>query len=67
MTREWPEPYTKIFSPWGLFRGEEIVWIGMALDEEAAWKVGLGWPSSEEIAEAKAKGVYAARFEVRQL
>ncbi len=56
-----PEPYNKsTHSPWGLFRGDDIYWLGMATGEAAAWAIGLGWPSQEEIDAAKARGIYAA-------
>jgi hypothetical protein len=56
-----PEPYDKtLFSPWGLFRGNDIYWLGMARDEQAAWVIGLGWPDESELAAAKSAGIYAA-------
>jgi hypothetical protein len=56
-----PEPYDKtVFSPWGLFRGENIYWIGMAENERDAWVIGLGWPSEEEIADCKSQGILAS-------
>ncbi len=56
------EPYDKTtYSPWGLFRGNDIYWLGMARDETEAWIIGLGWPDQEEIDAAKNRDwIYAA-------
>jgi hypothetical protein len=35
-------------------------WVGIADRESHAWSIALGWPSDEEITEAKAAGWYAA-------
>ena len=55
------EPYDKsTHSPWGLFRGNDIFWLGMARGEEETWTIGLGWPDQPEIDAAKTRGIYAA-------
>ena len=56
------EPYDKsTHSPWGLFRGDDIYWLGMARGSADAWTIGLGWPDQEEIDAAKKRdGIYAA-------
>lgn len=56
-----PEPYDKtLFSPWGVFKGNDIYWLGMARDADETWTIALGWPSQEEIDYAKSQGLYAA-------
>ncbi len=56
------DPYDKrTHSPWGIFRGNDIYWLGMAQGEEEAWTIALGWPAKEEIDAAKSQRIYAAR------
>lgn len=50
--------------PWALFKGEDIYWIGLAESENAAWTIALGWPDMEEIAAARAGGMFATRVNV---
>ncbi len=60
------EAYDKsTHSPWGLFRGDDIFWLGMARGEADAWSIGLGWPDQEEIAAAKTRRIYAAPVGLR--
>lgn len=61
-----PQPYDKSqFSPWALFKGNDIYWLGMASGEDQAWTIGLGWPDAKEIAAAKAEGIYATKVGLR--
>lgn len=39
-------------------------WVGLAENEADAWRVALGWPHEEEIADAKARGWYVAEATV---
>lgn len=41
-----------VVAPSGLY------WVGLAEDEQAAWEIALGWPSSDEIADHKKRGWY---------
>lgn len=49
-----------LYSPWALFRGDEIFWLGMVKNEDEAWQIALGWPDEAEIKDAKSRGIYAA-------
>ncbi len=48
-----------VYSPWALLRGDDIFWLGMVKNESEAWQIALGWPSKEEIEDAKARGIRA--------
>lgn len=49
-----------VYSPWALFRGGDIYWLGMVRGEAEAWQIALGWPDKTEIDDAKSRGIYAA-------
>jgi hypothetical protein len=38
-----------------------------AHDAEAAWRVALGWPSAEEIADAQRRGARLIRVRIREV
>lgn len=46
--------------PWVVVAHDGLYYIGLHECEADAWKVSLGWPDEEEIAEKKAMGWYAA-------
>jgi hypothetical protein len=53
-----PEPMTL---PWVVVAPDGVFYIGLHEDEAGAWRVALGWPDDEEIAEKKRSGWYAAQ------
>ena len=45
-------------------RDGDMVYIGLHDNEEDCWKIYLGWPHLEEIADAKARGLKVVRVRV---
>jgi hypothetical protein len=58
-----------VLTGWALRRtdGSMVVQLGSDIDEAAIWKIGLGWPTDEEIAWAKQHGARAYRCRVLSL
>lgn len=52
---------------WVVDRPGYPLYVQYGGDEAEAWKIALGWPSSEEIAHAKANGGRAFAVEIREV
>lgn len=46
---------------WLIAGPKGLKWIGLCRSEDDAWRIALGWPDDEEIAEEKRRGYYAAK------
>jgi hypothetical protein len=55
-----------VLTGWALRRtdGSVVVRIGREVDEATIWKLGLGWPTEDEIKWAKEHGARAYRCRV---
>lgn len=51
--------------PYAIIGPRGLAYIGLHETEEACWHTYLGWPTPEEIADAKARGFYCALAEVK--
>lgn len=53
--------------PWAVFRGKIPIHLGLYETEQDVWQIYLGWPSLEEIDDAKHSGLRAARIIVQEV
>lgn len=49
-----------MLTTWVVANPIRLFYVGLHDSEESAWRIALGWPTPEEIAELKAAGWYAA-------
>ncbi len=52
------DPGANDLRPFGLYSPEGCTYLGLHNSFADCWKVALGWPSDDEIAEHKAAGWY---------
>ena len=45
---------------WVIVAPDGLAYVGLHEDESHVWRIFLGWPAGEEIAERKLQGWYAA-------
>ena len=51
---------------WGIFRKAELLYVGLHSTEQDCWQIYLGWPSDQEIADAKREGKTCERVSLRR-
>jgi hypothetical protein len=52
--------------PWAIFWNGSLVYVGLHTDAADCWQIYLGWPSHEEIEDAKRNGKSCERVSVQR-
>jgi len=51
---------------WAVFRKAELLYVGLHTTEQDCWQLYLGWPSEQEVLDAKREGKTCKRVSLRR-